>query len=128
MAYTVEYNSTENIVESHFQGETTLEELREMARKVMPIVNETNCMNVLTDLSNAYLNTSILDLFYHPQTLAEIIEEAGISFRDLRRAFVIAEDIEKEMFKFYENVAVNRGHTVMLFHDIEEARKWLQQT
>jgi len=124
MTYTVEYNANTKIIESHFQGETDLEELKEVARKTLQIVQQTNCLNVLTDLSDASLNASVVDLFEHPQQLAEIIQEAGLNVHMLKRAFVARG--EGESFKFYEDVAVNRGHTVMLFHDLDKARNWLQ--
>jgi len=124
MTYTVEYNANTKIIESHFQGETDLEELKEVARKTLQIVQQTNCLNVLTDLSDASLNASVVDLFEHPQQLAEIIQEAGLNVHMLKRAFVVRGDGEN--FKFYEDVAVNRGHTVMLFHDLDKARNWLQ--
>ncbi len=125
MTHTVEYNSAAHIVESHLHGETSLGELKQTAREAMLIVKEKNCFHILTDLLDAHLNASASEMYFHPQELAQIITEAGLTVHQLKRAFVVAE--ASELFKFYENVAVNRGHTAMLFSDIEEARKWLQQ-
>ena len=125
MAHSIEYNSEANIIESQYQGEIELNELLEGTREIMQLIKQTNCFNILTDLSNATLNASVLDLYDHPQQLVQVIEEAGIQFYKLKRAFVSKESGER--FIFYEDVAVNRGHNVKQFQKIEEARRWLQQ-
>ncbi len=126
MTHTVEYNSERHIVESHVHGETDLGELQRIARETMRVVKEKNCFNILTDLLDARLNASTADMYFHPQDLAEIIKEAGLSVHQLQRAFVVSET--SELYKFYENVATNRGHNAKLFNDLEEARAWLQKT
>jgi hypothetical protein len=37
---------------------------------------------------------------------------------------VVSNDVE--WYRFFENVTVNRGQNTRIFHDIGEAKQWLQ--
>ena len=55
--------------------------------------------------------------------MQDIFAANGMDIFSIRRALVAQDDLEN--FRFFENVAVNRGQRVKLFTDIDEARRWL---
>ena len=84
-----------------------------------------NCFRILTDLSKAELNVSVMQTFNLPQDIVEFAAAEGLEIHAFKRAFVVSEN--QDVLDFYETVARNSSHHIRLFHDIEEAKAWLKE-
>jgi hypothetical protein len=118
MAYELSYDSDIDCVILRVKSEVTLELVRELAPLVANMFEETNCRRLLNDMSATTIDMSVTKLFNSPQ----IMDESGI-MRDTKRALVVPPSFDES--DFLENVTRNRGHNLMVFKDVEEAKKWL---
>ncbi|MBK9601814.1 MAG: hypothetical protein IPO36_08215 [Anaerolineales bacterium] len=125
MTHSVEYDAVENMVMAGITGKVNLAELREFAVNIIRTAKRENCFRILTDLSKAELNVSVMQTFNLPQDIVEFAAAEGLEIHAFKRAFVASEN--QDVLDFYETVARNRSHHIRLFHDIEEAKAWLKK-
>jgi hypothetical protein len=97
--------------------------LRGIFSDVLPYVKEHDCFLILSDFREASLKLSTGEIYDAPSTLGETFAAGGIQVNRLKRALVIKNDLSD--FRFFSDVAINRGQNARLFTDLEEARKWL---
>jgi len=124
MAYSVAYDSVENMIIAKITGKAYLAELYEFGQIITRMVKARNCFRILTDLREGELNISVTDMYLMPNTLKEISEAENVSIYSVRRAIVTSNN-EKDL-EFYETVMQNRNYDAKLFHDMEEAKAWLR--
>ena len=122
MPYSIEYDE-QGIISIKVQGALTMMVLRTYAMDAVRLAKEKDCFRVLTDLQEAKLKLSMLELYNLPKVLSEIAATAGLQAYQFKRAQVIPDD--EKLLHFFENVARNRLQNVRLFHDVESARQWL---
>ena len=123
MSHTITYNSDLGIVEIKFRENVIWKEVKEILWQSAQIAKEQNCFLFLSDFREATMKLSILELYEFPKLLSEIFASSEISPHKIKRAFVVANDLEN--YNFFENVNVNRGYQHKMFQDISEAKKWL---
>jgi hypothetical protein len=123
MLHTVTYNSDLRIVEIKFRENVILKEVKEILWESAQIAREQNCFLFLSDFREATMKLLTLELYEFPKLLSEIFASSEISPHKIKRAFVVANDIED--YNFFENVNVNRGYRHKMFQGISEAKKWL---
>jgi hypothetical protein len=85
------------------------------------LAKETNSNRFLTDATQANLKVSVLGLYDLPELYQD---------HDLRRPVFIAvltptSEAGKRLIDFYETVCLNRGWTVGIFGERQEALDWL---
>jgi len=89
---------------------TLMEEIAEACKKE-------NIRKVLGDLSNMTGEPNFIDRFK--------LGIAGVKLlRGLAKIAIIYKQVESN--RFAENVAVNRGLPTLITHDIEQAKRWLE--
>lgn len=118
MSHELSHDPDIDCVVLRVEGTVTLERIRKMAPEVARICEETGCRRLLNDMSETTIDISVTGLFTSP----EIMDESNVSPR-IRRALVVPPSFDES--KFLENVSRNRSHNLMVFRDIEEAKKWL---
>ena len=123
MSHTITYNSDLGIVEIKFRENVIWKEVKEILWQSAQIAKEQNCFLFLSDFREATMKLSTLELYEFPKLLSEIFASSEISPHKIKRAFVVANDLEN--YNFFENVNVNRGYQHKMFQDISEAKKWL---
>jgi hypothetical protein len=122
MPYSVEYDPL-GIITIKVQGALTMTAVRDFTVEAVQLAKEKDCFRVLTDLQEATLNLSILELYNLPNLTAEIASTAGLQIYQFKRALVVLHD--EKLAPFFENVSRNRHQNVRLFHDVESAWQWL---
>ena len=125
MAYSVEYDSTEEMIVANITGKINAFDLREVLLIIIQLVKQRQCFRILTDLREAKLNASVVEIYDLPGEISEIIKKNDLNFHTLKRAFVAPKD--KGHLDFYETVSRNRSHNVRLFYDLEEAKTWMRE-
>ena len=126
MAYSVEYDSTAEIIVANITGKTNVADLREVLFIIIQLVKQRQCFRILTNLQEAKINASVVDIYNLPGEISERIKESNLNFHAIKRAFVASKD--KGHLDFYETISRNRSHNVKLFYDLEEAKAWLQES
>jgi hypothetical protein len=121
MSYTVKYNPELSVIESVLADNVTAEDLHMHEVQCIALAKETNSTGFLSDATQATLKVSLLALL----DLPEIYQVHG-----LRRPVRIAvlpptSEGEESLVDFYETVCFNRGWTVRIFGERQEALDWL---
>jgi hypothetical protein len=123
MSHKVSYNSDLRIIEVKFQGTVTLHEVEEAFPEAVRLAREQNCFLSLSDLRDAAITLSTVELYDLPQKLSALFASSGISDHEIKRALVAEKDLDD--YRFFETVTVNRGQRNKIFRDTDEARRWL---
>ncbi len=118
MLHELSYDSGIDCVILRIQGKVTIELIRVLAPQVARMLEERNCRRLLNDMSATTIDISVTNLVKSPK----IMDESGV-MRVIKRALVVPPSFEES--EFLENLTRNRGHNLMVFKDIGEARKWL---
>jgi len=118
MSHKISYDSDIDCVILRIHGTVTIELIRELAPQVASMLEKMNCHRLLNDMSATTIDIPFLELFSNPR----IMDESRIT-RNTKRALVLPPSFEEP--EFLENVTRNRGHNLMVFKGIEEAKKWL---
>lgn len=126
MPHVIIYNSEARVIEITIQGDFSLSEAKEIISEATQVAKEQNCFLVLTDLREATLKLSTLEIYELPNVVSDKLASSGLHAYEFKRAFVAAKDLKD--YDFFETVTVNRGQNAKLFHDVDEAKKWLSET
>ena len=118
MPHSLRYDPDIDCIILTFEGTVTINTIKEVAPQVARKCEETGCMRVLNDMSAAVIDVSFMDVFNSP----EVMDKSNVS-RITKRALVVPTSFAEA--HFLETVTRNRGHNLMVFHDIDEARQWL---
>jgi hypothetical protein len=118
MSHELHYDSDADCVILRVEGTVTMDLIREIAPQAARMCEETGCRRLLNDMRSTTINISFVELFGSPTAM----DESGVS-RTIKRALLVPAAFEES--QFLENVTRNRGHDLMVFRDIEEAKRWL---
>lgn len=123
MPYSVEYDPQTDIIKIKVDGLLTLAMAREYSNTAMLIAKERECFRILTDLREASIQLSMLEVYSFPRMVVEITSALGLPVQKFRRATLLPDQFRLSVF--FENIMKNRLQNVNLFHDVETAQKWL---
>jgi hypothetical protein len=121
MSFTVKYNPELSIIESVLVDNLTSKDLRMHEAQSIALAMKNKANRFLSDATAATIKVSISDLY----NLPEFYQDQG-----LRRPVLIAvlsptSEAGKKLVDFYETVCLNRGWTVKIFDERQEALDWL---
>ena len=123
MAQTTVYNSEAHIIETKFEGKLALKEAKKIISKIAQVAKENNCFLCLSDYRDAELNLTTSDIYNLPKLLSDMTAQEGLSATTFKRAIVVRNNLED--FRFFETVTLNSMQNAKLFHEVDEAKKWL---
>ena len=123
MAHTINYNSETNVIELSVRGEIFLSEQKEIFTEAIRMSKDKNCNMFLSDYSKATLKISTFEIYELPKYLTSIVDALGINVHLLKRAIIVAKDLDD--YLFFETVTANNKQTAKVFTDVDEAKKWL---
>jgi hypothetical protein len=118
MSYTLRQFEEEKYIELYYYGEFTISELENSKIDGNEVLSRNGWHRVLVDVTTAHAYPATVDYFDFASGLTQ--DAPG----NIRLALVVKEE-RKEIGKFFENVAVNRGLDVRCFTDRDEGLKWL---
>ena len=121
MEYNVDYDQENDYLIASYEGVLNFETMKEYVREIVNKAQECNCKRLLNDLRKARIGKDTMTIFSTP----EAMEIEGID-QSWQRAVVVDEQ-NKQDFRFYETVAVNRGHRIKLFTEFDDAIIWLKE-
>ena len=123
MPHNVAFHPQEGLIIARLIGPANLPTLLEFLDEVIKTAREANCYRILTDMRAAELKLSLVDIYALPGLVLKAAVRIDLNAYAAKRALVTSAN--QEEWQFYETVSRNRSHNVRLFHDIEEAKKWL---
>lgn len=129
MSYEIVYNSELHFLGVTIQGKYAFAEGKELIVEVAEAIKKNDCFLLLIDVRNIELGFSIFEFYETPRILHDVMSAANIPIHRIKRAVLIKKGMLTSVFdsKFMENVNINSGLKMKLFHDTDEAQKWLLQ-
>ena len=121
MSITVKYNPELSVIESVLADNVTAEDLRMSEAQSIALAKETNSTRFLTDAAEATLKVSIPAVYGLP----DFYEDQGLQRPVLIAVLAPTLQAGKGFVDFYETVCLNRGWTVKIFGERQEALNWL---
>jgi len=121
----VAYDEADDFIRVVIRGSVDLPLIESLRSQAMQLVLAHNCVRVLADLRAADSAISTVEIFDQPQRTADDLANIGLTTTQFWRAFVIEE--ESEDIRFFETVATNRGHSVKVFRNLDDAKDWLMK-
>lgn len=122
MVYAIHHNQAEDIIEVTFKGIIDIQTAKAALQDILGEVIRVQCFRVLTDLREANMALSVVEIFNLPKQLEEMSDQVNINARVIRRAIVTN---QPKQMKFYEDIFSNRGYTAAVFDDPIKAKEWL---
>jgi hypothetical protein len=121
MPFTVTYNNELRIIESTLVDQVTNKDLLKHEAQCIALAKENESTRILSDARQATLEMSVVDLYGLP----EFYGDQGLQ-RSVRIAVLPpTSEAGKDLVDFYETVSLNRGWTVGIFEERQEALDWL---
>ena len=123
MAYFINHDEAEGIIEIKFDGVFDLSTAQAAMRDSVACAVEKQCYHMLSDLLTAAMTLKVFEIFMLPVYLEKIAAQAGLNAHQVHHA-LLAEPGKN--ISFYENTFYNRGYMVMAFTDPAAAKTWLR--
>lgn len=123
MANSVTYEAETGVIMMRLAGTIDQHVLTSMAGKAARLAKKHNCYLLLNDARRAFPALTTLEIYELPNTVEKLVSAIGLPVSKFKRAIVVAGEMDD--FTFFETVSRNHGQHVMLFRDMDEARKWL---
>jgi hypothetical protein len=123
MAHRITFNEDYKIIESEIYGEVAVNDITKMFNEMVDYSLKYESYLWLYDVNKAKRGISLVEVYYVPRKLDEILERLGSKKYAVKEAIVT--NIDTEYFEFTETVSRNIGHRLKIFNDTDAARKWL---
>ena len=102
------------------KGNRSIETIMDSTKQIVEKCNKKKCSKVLVDVRNFNNRINFSDIFnLVSKDLPDIINHK------IKKVAIVDVDGHNFNKEFFENVAVNRGHNVKIFTDINNAMDWL---
>ena len=104
-------------------GARSMESVLAMSKDIMAACVENGVVKVLTDVRALEGRLSTMDSYEIPDKHFSKMRDPNVITQS---AIVDLKEFE-ESYKFFENVAANRGYTLRIFSNPDEAAEWLKK-
>lgn len=118
MPYTIEYDGELKYLHCTLSGTIDPQLIEKFAVSLVSMQNETGCLQILNDLTEAEIDLSVTDIKSIPALLSDMQLP-----QDAKRALVFSSR-HRDLITF-EDVSREYGQTVRVFTTIRQAIEWL---
>lgn len=123
MAHKTIFNTDTEIIETKLDGHITFDEVKDVISESVMLAKGNKCYLWLTDYCEATPRLSTMEIYDLHKLFIDAASSLNISVTQIKRAIVMSN--HQSEYLFAQTIASNRGQTLKLFDDIEEARNWL---
>ncbi len=123
MSYALTIEKKDDVLWVTATGTRSLETVLAMSKDILAACVEKRVKKVLTDVRGLEGRLSTLDAYEIPDQHYPQMQDRSVITHN---AVVDLEEFE-DSYRFYENVALNRGFNVRLFSDPNKAMAWLKE-
>jgi len=122
MAWKIEYNNKEEIIELEYSGIVSGEDLKNAFTSAVDYIYEYKTVLVLADCTGMKAGHTLFDL------LGLLGDFEGLDIlRNVKEALLLSPGQEsRSNISFWETACLNRGFSVKIFEEKQEAINWLK--
>ena len=124
MSNSIIYDHSSGLICVTLVGAIDKRMMDDLTMQTLRLVQQHSCFRVLADIRQANSTVSTIDLFQRARETAQYVSDSNIP-SSYKRALVIGDNVEDP--RFFETVSQNRAQQVRIFHDVEEAKRWLME-
>ena len=118
MIFDIQYDSDQDCIFATFNGRVSMSVVRDYITALLPILEETDCLRLLSDSREADIHLTSSDIMQFPKLAAE----SPLTAR-LKRAVVATQGTSG--YDLYETLSKVSGQQVRVFTTKEDALSWL---
>jgi hypothetical protein len=118
MIFDIQYDSDQDCIFATFNGRVSMSVVRDYITALLPILEETDCLRLLSDSREAEVHLTSSEIMQFPKLAAE----SPLTAR-LKRAVVATQGTSG--YDLYETLSKVSGQQVRVFTTKEDALSWL---
>jgi hypothetical protein len=120
MAISYQYIIEGNVLKIATSGkDDSLEQVENYAIEVLGLSIQNKCTKILCDERNLDYTLSMIDTY-------SLAEKASQEAADLHKIAIVCKEKYLEDGKFFETVSSNRGLSILVTSNIDQAKEWLK--
>jgi len=123
MSYRLKIENNEGTLLVKATGARTYENVLNMTLEIMEACIQHGTPKVLVDVRDLEGRLNVLDSFTIPDEVFPRIRDRRV----IQKSAIVDVEEFQGAYRFFENVAVNRGFNLRIFSDQEEAMLWLRK-
>lgn len=123
MAYQLLMEKHADVLHVKSVGIRTIETVLAMSGDIMHACAQQGTVKVLVDVRALEGRLPTIDAYQVPNSLFSEIRDREI----IQKCAIVDLKEFENSYRFFENVAVNRGYNLRIFSDVNDAIKWLQK-
>ena len=123
MTHKINFNAEVGIIQIRPEEVITFNEVKKIISEATVLAKEHQCYLWLIDYSHVRPHFSTIEIYELPKLFVEAAKLLNIHIFQIKRAIVTLE--AHADYEFAKTVSANRGQSLELFYDLEEAINWL---
>ena len=120
--YDITFTKNDDVLCVNARGQRTLEIVLSIAQKTIEACREHEVKKALVDVRDLEGRLSTINAYNLPAEYFAALRNPEV----IRKVAIIDLEEFSDSYKFFENVAVNRGYNLRIFSDITIALEWLR--
>jgi hypothetical protein len=123
MSYELTIKKREDVLWVKATGTRSLQTVLAMSEDIFTACIEQNTTKVLVDVRALEGRLETMEAYQIPDKHFPKMRDRSV----ITRAAIVDLEEFRNIYKFFENVAVNRGFALRVFSDLDEALEWLNE-
>jgi hypothetical protein len=126
MSYSINFNDEKRYILVTLTGEIDVPTIRTAILEAGKVILEHKCNRIIGDFRETTLLMGTMDILHLYEFWIQTLKTNKVNKHESKRAIYINPDQKnREKFRFFETIAVNRNSRVKIFYDLDKAIEWI---
>ena len=126
MNYSIQFNDEKRYILITLTGEIDVPTIRTAILEAGKVILEHKCNRIIGDFRETTLLMGTMDILHLYEFWIQTLKTNKVNQHESKRAIYINPDQKnREKFRFFETIAVNRNSRVKIFYDLDKAIEWI---
>ncbi|MDP3720899.1 MAG: hypothetical protein Q8R09_00450 [Anaerolineaceae bacterium] len=126
MSYSINFNDEKRYILVTLTGEIDVPTIRTAILEAGKVILEHQCNRIIGDFRETTLLMGTMDILHLYEFWIQTLKTNKVNQHESKRAIYINPDQKnREKFRFFETIAVNRNSRVKIFYDLDKAIEWI---
>ncbi len=126
MSYSIIFNDEKRYILVTLTGEIDVPTIRTAILEAGKVILEHQCNRIIGDFRETTLLMGTMDILHLYEFWIQTLKTNKVNQHESKRAIYINPDQKnREKFRFFETIAVNRNSRVKIFYEFDQAEEWI---
>lgn len=126
MSYSINFNDEKRYILVTLTGEIDVPTIRTAILEAGKVILEHKCNRIIGDFRETTLLMGTMDILHLYEFWIQTLKTNKVNQHESKRAIYINPDQKnREKFRFFETIAVNRNSRVKIFYEFDQAEEWI---